>query len=120
MTTTTKIISRRMLEDILDGIAYETKEADAENLRRSQWRIRYAMPATIIPEDSTEAERPIYVITRDISADGIGFVTHQTLRPGQKVTVILQTDQGDYTLPGTVRHVTISVGMYKIGIQFEY
>lgn len=88
--------------------------------RRASWRLAHAVPGVVEVDEPLALSEPIYIVTRDISVDGLGFMSHQKLRPGQKLLITIETDAGELEIPTVVVHATASVGMFKIGVKFDF
>jgi len=91
---------------------------DKDEKRRGHWRMVFATPASI-EMGGTEKQEPVYVTTRDINEDGIGFLCKRQMAAGQKIFITLDTDLGTAEITGTVCHCTATVGMYKVGVKFD-
>jgi c-di-GMP-binding flagellar brake protein YcgR len=107
----------QQLIDQLSSLTDQTPRTDES--RRGRWRLMYAAPGMIDLGDSLSTKEPVYITTRDISPDGMGFLSREELPNGQKLTLYLDTDLGQVEITGVVVHCTPTVGMYKIGIQFD-
>lgn len=87
--------------------------------RRKHWRLKFATPGSLAGDPSLATNEPVYMTTHDISAGGVGFLCRNELEPGQRLVLLIETDIGDVEVPGIVRHCTATVGMYKVGIEFD-
>lgn len=112
----TKSQMQRLIEQ-LRSFTEQTERTDES--RRGRWRLIYAAPGMIDFGDSPAIKEPVYITTRDISCDGVGFLSHEELEIGRRLTVFLDTDLGQVEITGIIVHCTPTVGMYKIGIQFD-
>jgi hypothetical protein len=111
----TKSQMRRLVEQ-LRAISQEPERSDD---RRGRWRLMFATLGVIEVEENAGSNDPVYITTRDISDDGLGFLTRNKLDPGQKLLMNMETDLGDVEVPATVVHCTGTVGMFKIGVKFD-
>jgi c-di-GMP-binding flagellar brake protein YcgR len=105
---------------LIEQLRSITDQVDrTDERRRARWRLVYAVSGTIDIDDPSLEKTPIYITTRDISLDGIGFLSHEEIPAGQKITLYLDTDLGQVEIVGIVVHCTPTVGMYKIGVKFD-
>ena len=112
--------TREQMARFIEQIRCEISPLERSDGRRAHWRFAYAIPAAVELEDPPVLGEPIYITTRDISVDGLGFVSHYNLRPGQKVLICVDANGSQLEVPATVMHSTISVGMYKVGVEFDF
>jgi hypothetical protein len=63
----------------------------------------------------------VRVTVRDISASGLGFISHQAMEAGTElICKLLRFDQTKVELKMKIRHcVPVSKGLYKIGASFD-
>ncbi len=103
---------------IIQLIKEATLQEEGTDGRRGHWRLEYGTPGIIVPEQDANLFEPIYVTTRDISLEGVGFFSTHRLRPGQRILITVETDFGDLEVPAKVVHTNGTVGGFKIGAKF--
>jgi c-di-GMP-binding flagellar brake protein YcgR len=111
--------TKAQMARLVDQLKASSEQVDRpESHRRERWRLMFATPGSI-EMDASQDNSPIYVTTRDISVEGLGFLCRQQMEVGQKLVIKINTDLGEVEIIGTVRHCTATVGMYKVGLRFD-
>ncbi len=117
MNTKVVIETKNQIKKWIDQLCAKTSQEEKNEQRRIQWRMAYATLGTIEAEGPFEAT---YVTTRDLSCDGLGFLASRKLDIGQLVHILLDLDGKEIEVAARVIHCTPTVGMYKIGVVFEF
>ena len=110
---------RSRLEGLLKRIELCTGQEQLDDGRRSVWRYEWTASATVRCLEGGGSSEPMYVTTSHISPIGLNFRCSSVLETGQKVMVVLDSEDGDLEIPGRVMHSTGSVGRNIIGVKFE-
>ncbi len=113
-TQTIRVVSRQGVRKIIQQLS--AKHLDTVDGRRGRLRISY------LAEGDAEAHNlgPIDITTRDISEEGLGFLARRQLETDQKLLVTIELDDVKYEFPCTVVHCTATLGMYKVGVLFDF
>jgi c-di-GMP-binding flagellar brake protein YcgR len=111
--------TKSQMRRLIDQMRASSEQPDRSDGRRGQWRLILASPGIVEIEDTEGSDEPIYVTTRDISTEGLGFLTRKQLEEGQKLIMNIETDLGEVEIPATVMHCTQTVGMFKVGVKFD-
>ena len=114
------IRTKAQMREFLRQIKGSGGQVQTSDGRRASWRLSHSAPGSIEISEQPENSEPIYVMTRDISAEGLGFLSHQNLEEDQELFLTIETDGGELEVPGTVIHSTVTVGGYKIGVKFIF
>jgi c-di-GMP-binding flagellar brake protein YcgR len=104
---------------LVEQLRASTAQEDRQEGRRKNWRLVFATPGSLEVDGEAKSSEPIYITTRDISSGGLGFLCRRPLEIGRKLVLYIETDNGEVEVAGTVRHCTATVGMYKIGVEFD-
>ena len=110
---------RNRVQCLLEQIERYTGQKQAPEIRRATWRRVWATSGTVEFVDFKGYYEPLYITTYTISAHGLDFRSPRRPKPGCKVLINLQTDEGELQIPATVMHSTESVGMPVTGVSFD-
>lgn len=119
MTAQIVVKTREQMEYVIEQIKQTTESSDIPDKRRANWRLMYGMQGTVMEEDQVNGTDPIYVTTRDISVEGLGFLTSHKLERGQHLVITIDTEFGDLEVTGQVVHSTRTIGGFKVGVRFD-
>ncbi len=111
--------TKSQMRRLVDQLRVSCEQPEPSGDRREKWRLMFATLGVVEVEENAAVNDPIYITTRDISPEGLGFLTQKKLEPGRKLILNVETDIGDVEVPGTVVHCTGTVGMFKIGVKFD-
>lgn len=107
----TKDEMRRVIDRLTGG----SVRSAANEQKRNQWRMQYIT----MGEAHKNFTEHIYISTRDISIDGLGFESKKKLQPGDELTINITTDDDEFAVCAVVVHCTQSIGTYKVGVRFS-
>jgi len=111
--------TKEEMERLLKNIWPDTVPQKLIDRCRDKWRLDFAVPGIVEIKDPRRHYEPIYITTRDISAEGLGFLSKTRLIPKQKVLVTLEIENSHVDISAIVAHCTCTVGMYKVGVKFD-
>lgn len=113
-TQTVQVVSRQGVRKIIQQLS--AKHLDTVDGRRGKLRISY------LAQGDAEAQNiePIDITMRDITETGLGLLTRRQLETDQKLLVTIEIDGVRYEFPCTVMHCTATLGMYKVGVLFDF
>lgn len=111
--------TRKHIRSLLDWIELCTGRTQAPEIKRSCSRYTWIAPGTVEFDGTKDSSEPLYITTRNISGQSLGFRSPCMLQPSSKVFINLQTHEGQLRIPATVVHSTPSVGMPIIGVSFN-
>jgi len=109
----------KSIERLLEQIQRSTGQTPEAEAKRATWRYKWAAPATVEFVDPKDSSGPVCITTRTISAQGLDFCSPNRPKPGCKVLINLETDEGELQIPATVVYCTESVGMPSVGVRFD-
>jgi len=114
--------TRDQMARFVEQIEHQTSQEQRPDYRRGLWRLLYIAPGTVELEEPLSSGEAIYMTSRDISVEGMGFVSHSSFKKGQRIVITLDTPEGQLEIRGSVMHSkpTISMGTYVTGVKFEY
>jgi len=110
------------LEKLLKYIEESTRQEPQDDTRRQQWRYSWPAPATVKLADASEPAESsdiLYITLHNISAENVDFYSPRELEIDSKVTIILETEDGQLCVPGTVLHSISSVSKPLVAVRFE-
>ena len=110
---------RERITRLLEQIELLTWQRQSPEIRRGTWRRTWGAPGTLEFVDPNGSFESLYVTTRSISTEGLDFRSPRMPKPGGKVLINLETDEGELQIPATVIHSTQSVGMPITGVIFD-
>ena len=110
---------RNRVQWLLEQIERCTGQEQLPEIRRAVWRRMWAARGTVEFVDFKDYSESVYITTRTISAHGLDFRSSRMPKPGCKLLISLETDQGELHVPGTLVHSTQSVGMPITGVLFD-
>ena len=122
MKTRVRIETVGQVRKFIDRLYALTNQHASSEVKRGQWRMTYVADGqvNVACEDNESEEEPIYITTKDISVNGLGFMTKKKFQRGQKLIIRIEVDEGEeIELEGVVVHCTASVGMYKVGVKLS-
>jgi hypothetical protein len=113
------IETKSQMAELVEHLKSSDNQKDKDEQRRTHWRMIFATTGSIEMGGMDKSD-PVYVTTRDLNQDGVGFFCKQQFAVGQNVLIIKDTDLGPVEVAGAICHCTGTVGMYKIGVRFDF
>ena len=110
---------REQIKRLLEQIKSSSNQTPQSDARRASFRYNWPGHAMVELVDPDTSSEPLFVTVGHLSQDGLEFRSSHELKPGQKVLVTLETDEGQLQIPATVVHSTQSVGRPIIAVKFD-